>query len=136
MEWKHLKVDGVDGLKNELRKRQLQVGGNKFTLIQRLEEYEAKKSAEIAAPTLAQHQDTPTLSWEEDFENVDFDDADFDDMLAEMDMEVITGRSTMNECQQQQSGCHQQQQPPIIDRSAECLSISSGSAMVRQPPIT
>ena len=45
-EWKHLKVDGVDGLKNELRKRQLQVGGNKSTLIQRLEEYEAKKSAE------------------------------------------------------------------------------------------
>ena len=91
---------------------------------------------EIAAPTLAQHQDVPTLSWEEDFENMDFDDADFDDMLAEMDMEVITGGSTMNECQQQQSGCHQQQQPPIIDRSAECLSISSGSAMVRQPPIT
>ena len=37
------------------------------------------------------------MSWEEDLENIDFDDANFDDMLAELDMEVITGGSTMNQ---------------------------------------
>ena len=83
--------------------------GNTSTLIHRLEEDEAEKSAEIAALTLAQHQDLPTLSWEEDLGNINFDDANFDNMLAELDMEVITGGSTMNECQQQQSECHQQQ---------------------------
>ena len=37
------------------------------------------------------------MSWEEDLENMDFNDANFDDMLAELDMEVITGGSTMNQ---------------------------------------
>ena len=91
----------MDGLEHELRKRQLQVEGNKSTLIQRLEEHEAKKSAEIAAPTLAQHQDVPPLSWEEDLENVDFDDVNFNNMLAELDMEVITSGNILNKCQQQ-----------------------------------
>ena len=52
--------------------------------------------AETAAPTLAQHQDVPTLSWEEDFEKMYFNDANFDDMLAELDREVIIG-GTHNE---------------------------------------